>query len=365
MDNLILKISLIFNYILPNAFIGNYGRNIYYVNKSIYNLIFLFFTFIFFKKNNFNIKKREIFLIIFIIFRVLIIKDTQSIALFSLILIDRIRFTKKLNKKIVYVCLIFSFLYSIYFFKFHGRPISTSIGEKNLSGFSLFILYLLCQKFKFKLLKIITLFMGIFTFSRNFLLAVIVQKLLLRFKFLQNIIIKIKLNKFFSLTIVTLIFMYALGIGFENYVNSHGVNPYAKGFSRYVTLVDNSNLYRFQANNNVIKFYVYNPKKILLGITIPDFKNELKNNLIKYNIEKAMEPHNFFYKYLLKYGIFSFFLFYYISKILETISNKNLGVFYGFYIYSIFLGVGFYDFYLLMLKYLIENGEINEKCISI
>lgn len=356
--DLILKISFLFNYILPNSFIGNYGRNIYYFNKGIYNLILIIFTFFLLKNNQFNLKKREVFLIIFIFFRVIVIKDIQSIGLLPLILIDRIEFDKKINKKIIWVCIFFSFLYSIYFFKFHGRPISTSIGEKNISGFYLFVLYLLCQKFNFRVLTLVTLFMGIFIFSRNFLLAVIVQILINKLKFLQNIIEKIKLNKFLPIAVLTFILMYSLGIGFEKYVNYYGVNSYAKGFSRYVTLVDKSNLYRFQANNNVIKFYIYNPRKILLGITIPDFKNELKNNLIKYDIEKPMEPHNFFYKYLLKYGIFSFFLFYYIDKILKKISNKNLDIFYGFYIYSIFLGVGFYDFYLLILKYIM--GEKNE-----
>lgn len=357
MPNLIIKISLFFNYVLPNSFIGNYGKNIYYINKGVYNLILLFFTFIILKNNKFKLKKREIFLIVFVLFRIIILRDIQSIALLSLILVDRIKFNKEINKKIILLSICSCFLYSFYFYKFHGRPVSTSIGEKNISGFYLFILYLLCQKSKFKILEVLVLIMGIFTFSRNFLLAIIVENLIKRIKFLQKLINILKLNNFLIITTLTFILMYGIGIGFEKYVSFFGVNNYQKGFARYIKLVDNSNLYRFQANNNVIKFYTYNSKKIIIGTTISNFKKELNQNLKKYNINKSMEPHNFFYKYLLKYGIFSFFLFYYIGKILNKILNKNLGIFYGFYVYSIFLGVGFYDFYLLILKCIVGEND--------
>lgn len=359
MSSLIIKISLLFNYILPNAFISSYGRNIYYLNRSIYNLILIIFTFFILQSKKFILKKREIILIIFVFFRIIIVKDMQSAALLSLILIDRITFKVKINKNLILLSILFCFLYSSYFYKFHGRPMSTSIGEINQSGFSLFILYLLCQKNKFKILRIITLFMGIFTYSRNFLLAVIVEKIIKKIKILQELISVMKLNNFLVLTFLTFILMHGIGIGFEKYVKNFGVNKYQKGFARYTTLVDNSNLYRFQANNNAIRYYKYNSKKLVTGTTLNEFKQELKENTKKYNVEikSVRDPHNFFYKYLLKYGIFSFFLFYYVGKILKQISNRNLGIFYGFYIYSIFLGVGFYDFYLLILKYLIDENN--------
>ena len=363
MSEVIIKISFLFNYILPNSFYTSlndligFNISIYYINRSIYNIILLFFSIKILKNNNFKLKKREIILIAFILFRVIVVKDLQSISLLSLIFIDRICFIK--NKEnffiILTISILFCFLYSIYFYDFNNRPISTSIGGINQSGFFIFILYLFCQKFKFKFLTKLTLIMGTFTFSRNFLLAVFMEKIIEKVKVFQKIICFFKLNYFFKLSILTFVLMYSVGFVFEKYVEHFGINEYKAGFARYTSLADGSNLYRFKANNNVIKYYRYNSKKLLMGTTLTEFKEELKGNSEKYNIEikKVRDPHNFFYKYLLKYGVFSFFLFYYIGKILKKISNENLGIFYGFYIYSIFLGVGFYDSYLLMLKFLI------------
>lgn len=363
MSNLAIKISFLFNYILPNAFYNSFYNlsnsiiSIYYINRSIYNIILLFFTINILKNNNFKLKKREIILTIFILIRVMIVKDIQAISLLSLIFIDRVYFNKSKENFLIIliVSILFCFLYSICFYSINGRPISTSIGAINQSGFLIFILYLFCQKFKFKFLTKLTLIMGILTFSRNFLLAVIIEKIIKKIRFFQKIINFFKLNSFFKLAILTFILMYTIGFGFEKYVEYFGIGKYKTGFARYTSLADGSNLYRFKANNNVIKYYRYNIKKLILGTTLTEFKKELKENSKKYQIEirEVRDPHNFFYKYLLKYGVFSFFLFYYIGKILKKISNDNLGIFYGFYIYSIFLGVGFYDSYLLMLKFLI------------
>lgn len=357
---MLIKLSLIFFYILPNAFIGPMGRNIYYTNRGIYNIIFLILLLYLFGVNKLKLQTTDILLIIFVIFRIIFLKDFQSISLIGLILIKKIKFIKEAKiRNLLFLIFIISLLYSIYFFNFQGRLISTSIGEKNLSGFSIFILFLLSQKFKY--LKVIFLFMGLLTFSRNFLLALLVFEIFNRSLILKKFISYFKLNKFFNLVLINFIAMSFLGIGFEKYIEFYGMNNYQKGIYRYTTLIDNSNLFRFQANNSVIKYFFYNRKKLLVGTTVKDFKNELKNNLNQYGIKREMEPHNFFYKYLLKYGIFSFYLFYYIGNIFKKISNKKIGIFYGFYIYSIFLGVGFYDFYLLILKYLMDTARERKK----
>lgn len=357
----ILWISLVMFYIFPNSFLylkdGFLTLKLYTINRGIYNFLLIMIMFPFFLATK-KIKKRELILVFYVAIRTVFFKDIESLSLLSLIFIDRINFNKNYKlKNILIFILVITLVYSYYFYTYHGRLISTAIGEKNLSGFSIFILYLLADKGRNKFLKIIFMILGVFTFSRNFLLAILVKQI-----FNMKIIIKISkkigiLQNFLILSIITVIFMNLVYFIFSSYVDKNGVNNYKSGFARYTTVVDNSNLYRFEANKNVLLYYYHNPSKILLGSTISSFKKELKNNLNKYGIEREMEPHNFYYKYILKYGIFSFFLFWYIGKIL----NKNIGnkysYFMGYYIYAIILGVGFYDFYLLILKYLLESNQ--------
>lgn len=332
--------------------------NIYHLNRGIYNLIGIGYLILLLKNGSFKPKIREVILIIIILFRLILLKDYESVSLVSLILIDRIELKKVKLKKILWGVVLATICYSIYFKPLTGRPIATSIGEINISGFSILILYLIADYQKYNVLKKIFLGLGFFTYSRNFLLAVLLNLILKKIR-LRKFLLKICQN-FLFLSIFTLIFMLIVGALFQNYVEEKGVNKYQSGLRRYTTLVDNSNLYRVQANSNVIKFYDRYPQKLLTGVTLKEFREDIKKNLVEYNVSHAYSPHNFFYKYLLKYGIFSFYLFWYISKIIGKITNNKVEYFIPYYSYSLILGVGFYDFYLLTLKYLLLTKKNNK-----
>lgn len=362
----IFQFSLIMYYIVPNAFIGTFGRTIYYLNRGIFNmfLILMGIGVIYLNK---KIYLRELILILIISIRMIYFHDLESVFLLGLIYIDRyqinkINFSEKQMNYFLYTSIIFTLVYSVYFYSFHGRFISTSIGEKNISGFAIIILYLLCENSKkTKKLKIIFFLLGLLTFSRNFLLAFLIYVSFKKSNLLKKIILRLKLNRFFNISIFSLIFLLLVHIFFELGVGAYGVQTYKTGVSRYTSILDNSNLYRFQANTNVLKYYYNYPSEIFKGSTIKKFKVELRDNKEKYNVKREMEPHNFFYKFLLKYGLFSFYLFWYIDKILGVVKLKKIDIYLVFWIYSIILGVGFYDFYLLILKYLLNHSGLGEK----
>lgn len=353
-----IYLSFIFFYILPNSFLEINNINIYQINRAIYNLIGIFYLVCILKNNHYNLKIREIFLILFVFLRIILLRDYEAMSLLLLILIDRIKIEKIKFRKIFILILVFIIIYSIYFIKITGRPIATSIAEINVSGFSILILYLICDLQNYRILKKIFLYIGIFTFSRNFLLAIVIKYFLEKLK-LKTKVINI-FNNFFIISIFSLILMLGIGKIFEDYVKNNGVDIYQKGLKRYTTIIDNSNLYRFQANINVIKFYKMNPKKLITGEKLEEFRNNIKAKKEIYKVEEVRSPHNFYYKYLLKYGIFSFYLFWYISKIIGKITNKNLKYFIPYYLYSLILGVGFYDFYLLALKYIFFIKKSNK-----
>lgn len=351
--------SLIMYYIIPNFFIGNYGKNIYQINRGIYNIV-MFVPILLIILLNHKCYLKEIFLVIFVLIKFFIFKDIEVVSLLIFIVIDRFNFDTLLNKNrieiLLKIIIIVTLLYSYLFYGLTGRLISTSILEVNMSGFSIFILYLLAIN---KTLKGIFFLLGFLIFSRNFLLAIILTKVSEKFKILG--ILFSKLN-FFRLCIIIFLSMILIDQAFQYSVNKYGLVQYGQGIKRYSSILDKSNLDRFQANTNVLKYYRKYPEKILTGVKIKDFTDELRENKEEYNVTKIVGPHNFVYKYLLKYGIFSIYLFWYISNILGKFYKKDIQVLIGYLVYSIILGIGFYDVYLLILKYLLvrirEKNEV-------
>lgn len=270
-----------------------------------------------------------------------------------------------LNTKIVWISLLFTLFYILIYFSENGRWIHTSIKEINMSGLALLSIALIVRK-RNVFISNIVLIIGIFTLSRNYLLALIILSLMNIQVIKEKIITNKVINKttfirmlFISSSILLLLAFYFESLYFEGELSS-----YALGFERFVNLKDMSNYFRFTANKYVISILMNNRQFMLKGIPYDDF--------FKYGAQIASSrgqayrntiPHNFFFSYLKIYGVFSIFIFSYISEILnKVISKRNYNIYLAFLIYAFFLGIGFnsYWLYLLVFNLILYQKDISE-----
>ena len=142
-------------------------------------------------------------------------------------------------------------------------------------------------------------------------------------------------------------------------------SPYYMNFNRFFTLFDPSNYKRFIANIAVIMFYYANPVQLFVGVPYSFYANYFQLNPLvgyKYVTSVVNAPHNYFFKFLYKYGLFSIIIFGLTAKsINKRLDYRNLSIFLVFLFYAVFLGTGFYEAYLFILIYLLDNNRVEHK----
>ncbi len=240
-------------------------------------------------------------------------------------------------------------LYSTIYFNYNGRFVYTGLREINQSGFGIFLFTLIVRKYNKKIGNICML-LGLFTFSRNYLLCLIV---FLCLEAIKNKKIFEKIYTFLDfkkLMILNVIILLVIATVFEYAYKHNMLVQYQSGFKKYFYILDYSNYFRFTTNSNLIKIYASEPNKLITGITEEEFYQKNLAVVRENNgVYRKIKPHNYFFSYLRIYGIFSIIIFLYLNATLKKIVNKNnYSILFSVFIYSMFLGVGFTNYWLYL-----------------
>ena len=298
----------------------------------------------------------EIVMTILIVLASLIQKSIETLSLLELLLIYRMIgkteiVKEKVNKSnnVIIISVLGIIIYSIIYLGFNGRYIYTGIREINQSGFAIFMLALIIRKNNKKIGNLL-LVLGLFTFSRNYLLCLIVFWGL---ELIKNKKIYEKLYEIFTfkkLLILSTIILILLSIVFEIAYSKDRLVEYKTGIEKYLYIFDYSNYFRFSTNTNLIKIYIDNPAKLLTGITEEEFFEHTYNIAVKeHKRYRKIKPHNYFFSYLRIYGLFSIVIFIFLDKIISNVVTKhNFSVLIIIFLYAIILGVGLANYWLYL-----------------
>ena len=258
---------------------------------------------------------------------------------------------KLLYSNWLYIVLIFVFVYSILGGLEGKRFLHTGLYEVNSSGLAVLLLGFIFYKRK-KWLGILIIFLGCLSLSRNYILALVIGAVF-SLKIVKAIIRKYRLYVWFSfknVIILSSILLYVLGKICEiKYTN--GEISYAVSFWERIThFFDISNYLRFTTNTLVIDVFNKNPHLWIFGGD--------NSEIQKYCYELAAQrgqryggnvPHNLLFSYLRLYGLAGVWAIFWINKVLRRIVNENnFFIFFIICVYSIFLGVGVNNYWLLL-----------------
>lgn len=353
--------TLLFMYVFPMSLFSK--KDLFVLNRMIFNIVLIVLYIVYMHKRKIKPSKTDIVILLFMVTRFLLTKDFESFGLFYLLIIPHLNFEKiNLNSKKLMVLLAFSVLfYSVFHgYYFSNYLISTSIGEINQVGFSILMLFFIFKINDYKWLAIISLIAGTLTQSRNFILAIliyIITSLLLKFLEKKQYKLKIPTNfRFYSYgSIFVVIILYFL---FSTITDGGQFASINSLLGKSVSFIDHSNFLRFVANIAVLKFYMLKPMYLLTGVPY----KILEQYLLTYSLgfgqfsKKVVPPHNYYFKFLYKFGVFSIFIFYLTSKEIDKRLNvENLPIFFTFLLYAVFLGTGFYEGYLIIFIYLLDQ----------
>jgi|GEM_PF-4521387 len=247
-------------------------------------------------------------------------------------------------RRLVLTIVFFSVIYQLLTTRFMGiRPVINWY-DPNYSGFFLFLLFLFLKYENMKIMSIIIFITGFFTLSRSYVLATLVYILINNTSFIKSLIIKIKLNNFFIVMIISLLVLSFIEISFINI--DRRLEATQNNIEKMYKLADASNQDRFTAN--VI------------------FKKELFDNFFDYQFGVDQDwyiknvfintPHNSFYALIVNYGVY--FTFFYIM-IFGRIYNKffikqNIAIIMSIFTYYIFLGGGLQGYPSILIFYLLS-----------
>jgi len=356
--------KIIINYVyivtLITIFILNNNQSTYtYIYTKIFNLIttLIMFIMIFIKLifKNYKINRYDAFLFLLLIELVLITFFYRKYFIFHWIylLFSYIYFNDKtyiyINgkiKKIMLFIVVISILYQLSKIRFLGVLPVINWYDPNYSGFFIFCLFLLLEKENMRILSKIILLSGFLTLSRNYYLAVLIYIFFTTFKYINDIIIKMRLNKFLVFIFIS---MFSLII-IENII--------LKKSSVYYSQNEISKLYTFNDASNHDRF---NANKL--------FKNEITKNFFKYQFGVSIEwytknvfrntPHNFVYALIVNYGIYFTLIFYLLfAKVYDRFFNKeNIPIIMSMFLYYLFLGAGIQGYPGILVFYILSDKK--------
>lgn len=368
----IIYIVLFCTYIFPT---GIFFKENYAAPKLIF-MISVFFMYIMEIISKGKIGKKEL---LFNISAVILTFFSQNINFMLFIILPYMNRMLKKKEKIIeitkntnmlYICLAFTFLYSLYFRgsqDSRGRLAFTAIKEINQSGLAIFCLGCLLMS-KNKFMGKLTLLFGCLTFSRSYFLAIICLILNKMLKFIKKDSFNFLISKttYLTLTIVSSIVLILLGNFYIIQYKAGNIVSEANMTSRLLNFLDYSNFFRFQAIIVLLKCFQNYPSTILLGMSNEDYLELGRNISKKMDLPfRGTPPHNLFFSHLKIYGFMSIIETCYVSLILKKIVNRNnYGIYLAIVLYSIFLGAGLYSYwlYLTIFSLLVyDKGEDDEK----
>ena len=364
---IVVFLVLFCTYILPTAEIS--AENIYGPPKAIF-VVGIFIMYILTLK---KCSLKELLFGMLVVFMTIYTKEINYLMFITIMFLDKLieykNYIKDYLRKsnILYICLIFTLLYSALYFGLNNRYAHTSIKEINQSGLAIFCLGILLFQ-KNKKVAIFTLIFGCLTFSRSYFLAIICL-LIFKTGFIKKIFTEKLVNKlnYTNLTIISSIGLFLLGVFYIMQYKMGNIEFGSNQASRLFNLLDLSNFFRFSAVVIVVLCFKNDLTKLLTGITDAEYIKFGQATASELGIlSKATVPHNLFFSHLKIYGIFAVFEIIYTSSILKKITNQNnFGLYIALALYSIFLGAGFYSYWLYLSAFVLitnmEEVEIDEK----
>lgn len=375
--NLIIFISIASIYMVPvsSEVLFLHGRSNYNIFSKV-RMIFMAISIILIVTT--NNKKKSTYLILTYSGLIFILKYLfygevdlgivyviGAISIVDFMLINKIdiKFCKKIFNIAFYLyvaqIIIFSLLKSIDIGKF---VVNSSFGDANYTAYFSFCLGVFFKVNNQRIKSYIVWIIGLFTYSRLFILCV------LMFIVLEILISKVKPKKiykimykleFYILFQIIILIICCIYIVIYNTVDPAYV--YKEGFSRLTNMLDGSNYIRSLAN--VLAFKSINLKTILIGLRDNTFEG------IHLFAHKRIFPHNLFWSLYIQYGFILTTIF--ISRYINIFKNRNykcLSYYIVLLIYQSFLGTSsFYGIDLVLQMIIVssicnkDDGGLNEQ----
>lgn len=375
--NLIILISIASIYMIPVSsnilFIHEHSEyNIFSKVRIIFMLISITLIII---NNN---KKKATYLILtysglLFIFKYLLYKEIDfgiiyvigAISIVDFFMINKInmKFCNKIFNISFYLFIIqiivFSLLKSV---KIGGFIVDSSFGDANYTAYFSFCLGAYFKLNDQKIKSYIIWLVGLFTYSRLFILCVVLfivlEKIiyLIKPRKIPKIMYKLGFYILFQIIVLVIcyIYIYIYQVVDPSYV-------YKEGFSRLTNMLDGSNYIRSLAN--VLAFQSIDLSTIFVGLKENTFKG------IHLFPHKRIFPHNLFWSLYIQYGVILTTIF--ISKYMAIFKNTNykcLPYYITLLLYQSFLGTSsFYGVDLVIQMIIIatifnkEESGLNEK----
>ncbi len=349
-------------FIVPISSINDIDSFIKYDIFDKLRILFIVFSIILFltnpRKTKFSYISSTTITIIFIIKIIMyreidmsIIYISAGIIVVEHILINEININlvKKLFEISFYMYLIQLVVYSFNNYKLTGvLEIVSSAYDANYTGYFTFILGTYFLYINKRIKAIILFIVGLFTYSRLYIISLILFVILTKV-----------CNKKVFINISTLIYSFWFYIAIQflvvivslMYCNIYEYfKPeyvYLEGFSRMTNLLDESNYIRSQANLFALKSI--NLGNLLLGLQEGTFIG------IDYFKGKTIFPHNLFWSMYVHFGMIITILFLSrYSKILIKYKSDILPFYFVIILYHSFLGLGpFYGIDLVIITFIV------------
>ncbi|MCM1440272.1 MAG: hypothetical protein NC131_13880 [Roseburia sp.] len=250
-----------------------------------------------------------------------------------------------LKTRWIHLALISTVFYSLYYGlrMTDGRFLHTGVYEVNTSGLAVFLLGLVYLK-RNKIIGKFVLLFGCLSFSRNYYLALIIY-FFFNLKWTRKKLQEWEIDKrvdFKTVTILSVFFLYTMGVLSES-IYEHGGVVYAESFvERVRNVIDLSNYYRFTTNLYLIRIWREQPMTLLLGISTEKFRLYCtKIAMERKQLYANNNPHNFFFSYTKLFGIAGVMDMLYVSRILKKVVDiNNFSIFLVICCYTIFLSLG-------------------------
>lgn len=255
----------------------------------------------------------------------------------------------KINLKITHRIMKMGFYFLlIYFFVFRGKAnrLTGSWLDPNIAGFIYFLIFYYFKKNRIHSKAIITLVMGMMTYSRLFFLCILAHfifDLKIIRKFFKNLKLKTYIYLLVSFAIICIISKIYVDFFSKNYIFG-----YAHGLSRFrfSSLIDESNYFR--CSSNLIYFQYLNPERLLFGYDKTFYMSVQ-------TIRTPVLPHNLILSLLVNFGLPVTII--YLKRVCK-IHDKyfDAGFLFPLIIFYAFLGVSsYYGFEIILQNIIIQT----------
>lgn len=251
---------------------------------------------------------------------------------------------------VMYSLAMITTVYHILFSRYSGdeNTIILNNPDPNFSGFLALLLFLFCYKNKFLLGVLICLSCIFLLWSRNYLLALVVFFILLSLEnfaptFFKNFYKKASIVKITLLFIFLNLIVLFYSLYYVEKVNSSvSLGLLRNDPNRFISVEDDSNWYRFNANKEFFELLKNNQEIMLFGASFAEpVKIKTDNEAENYNnlLPRRVPPHNSVFHFIFIRGVlFSSFYFLAFTSILKRLYYpENFKYLFPILIFGLFL----------------------------